>query len=123
LTARTGQAEIALAAIAFRELLRQCHDAASKLLPSPVAGADGEVETHAEGEETTEAAPTPDSVFGAVLGIGVAALNALSVETTVDANSGTISELETHIAVTSRLLSDKDADGKPNAHVLHDSIA
>jgi len=122
LTSRTDQAEIALAAIAFRELIRQCHDAASKLLPPPVAGTGGEFETNAEGEDTTEAAPTPDSVFGAVLGIGVAALNALSVETTIDANSGTISELETHIAVTSRLLSDKDAHGKPKAHVLHDSI-
>ncbi len=119
ITARTDQAEVVLAAIAFRELIRQCHDVASRLL-HPI-----EIDADTPNQEPgPEDAPTPDSVFDATVGVGVAALNALTVETTVEANAGTISDLETHIAVTRWLLAEQDAAGtpKPKAHVLHDSI-
>jgi hypothetical protein len=130
ITARTDQAETVLAALAFQAVISECRRQAADLLKTKTRKA-GEPESTGEVETTdteTEAETTPaasaDSLLGVLVSVGVAALNAISVETTIEASTRTATELETHIAVMGRLLDDKDADGqaKPPARVVHDSL-
>lgn len=117
ITARTDQVETVLAALAFQAMVAVCRAEAAKL-----TGRRGAAEAERPDEaETADEAASPGSVLGAIIGVGVAALNALSVEMSVDMGTPEASELETHVAVMARLLEQKDAADSPIG-VVHDSL-
>ncbi|GAA5204620.1 hypothetical protein [Microbacterium jejuense] len=115
ITGRTDQTASLLAAATFAEAVEAFLASARKQLGEP------HLRTIAMAAATDEAAATDaagGSLVGAIVGLGVAAMNALTVDTTVDASSRTASETETHIAVIQALAKVR---GVP-PRVLHESM-
>ncbi|WP_156252838.1 hypothetical protein [Pseudactinotalea terrae] len=107
-TGRTDQTQSVLAARSLLAAVTSLQDAAAELIAE-----DHDEVTPAEAKETGSAPPSDPIAAAAAL--AVAALNLLSVETTVTAASGTATELETHVPVIQQLLVKK-------VPVLHSSL-
>jgi hypothetical protein len=118
---RTDQVETVLACQAFREAVTGFAAAAERALketPEDVIASDRIRRAEEPKEEGAEAGTpeVPASILGALVGLGVAALNALTIETAIEGAARTASELETHIAVMDALLATS------GAIVLHETV-